>query len=165
MRVSPPIWPLGSLASLHGHSFPLILILPLKQPWGKTLTPIWRERWLLTSSQSNLGRARSYIQTVPESLFRELVENEVKSGLGVYSSDLQLAISNRISNNSSVFTAELLAIKIALESIYLANHNKNNYLIVSDSLSSIVAIESPSSRRDVPLLFEVRDAITHLINA
>ena len=70
------------------------------------------------------------------------------TGAGVYSSKMPLTAAS-LPQYTSVFTAELTAIIMALHSIqeHSSSHQQNKYLIVTDSLSSIQAIEGGESSR------------------
>ena len=72
-------------------------------------------------------------------------QNE-KVGLGIYIPEFKVKISGRISNYTSIYTSELLAIQIALKTVELKQPDR--VVILSDSLSSIQSIETNNSSRD-----------------
>jgi ribonuclease HI len=66
----------------------------------------------------------------------------------------------RLPNGSSVYTAELRAILLALKKIYQSQHN--TFLIISDSLSSLEAISGRKITH--PLLVDIHDLHTELLS-
>jgi kelch-like protein 2/3 len=66
----------------------------------------------------------------------------------------------RIPDFSSIYTAELKALQLALQEI--PNLNNNNFLILSDSLSALSALSSGNSSH--PFLPDIRDTYTRFIS-
>ena len=69
-------------------------------------------------------------------------------------------LSNRITNESSIFTAELEAIKSALNWVSISPRSKKKYVIFSDSKSVLESIYSQESKN--PIMLEVLDTLQKL---
>ena len=83
-------------------------------------------------------------------------ENRAASGL-IYGG---LPASYRIKNNSSIFTAELHAIKRALDHIRISPRLNNKFVIFSDSKSALESIDNQESRN--PLVVDILDYLQYL---
>ena len=73
-------------------------------------------------------------------------------GIGLFSSDLSIIKNKRITNNCSITTAELTAIKTTLETIKKMETEDQNIVILTDSLSAAQMIAEPNtkhSRNDI----------------
>jgi ribonuclease HI len=75
-------------------------------------------------------------------------------GAGVVIGDQEEVLKYKLPNHLSIFTAELVAIKKALEWIKTANPGK--YVILTDSLSSVKSFKSSSSKSRDNLIKEIR---------
>jgi ribonuclease HI len=84
-------------------------------------------------------------------------------GIGIYFPHLQISVSERVSNNVSIFAGELTAIKRSIE-IYqqISNSESENLSIFSDSLSVIQSFDSikPCCRQN--LLTSVLELVTKI---
>lgn len=89
-----------------------------------------------------------------------------KTGYAVYIPKYDVKISIRTSNNISVYTTEMLAIKHSLKWI-LTNPQKTNttpITILTDSKSSIEALEAPITKKTTNLINQIKDLITQIEN-
>lgn len=129
--------------------------------------------WLIDQKffiNNNFALKNSEPMSVIKSKFLEIVSNhpnhtsfftdgskkDDKVGVGVLSTNYTL--SCRISDNASIFNAELVAIYKALEHILYCN--ENNYIIFTDSMSSIQALQDIFS--DNPIVIRIHDIILSL---
>ena len=89
-----------------------------------------------------------------------------RTGIGLYSPFFPFKNSNfkeylfsyRITDNQSIYTAELIAIKFALDTIHVVENQlnyTNNFIIYSDSLSALKSIQSGRSNGRPGLLYKV----------
>jgi ribonuclease HI len=84
------------------------------------------------------------------------------TGCAVFHHD-NFELKMKLSEPSGVFTAELSAILLALH--HIKTHNSGNFLIVTDSMSSILAIESQRiSMKTHPLVLKCKESLWWLIN-
>ena len=63
-------------------------------------------------------------------------------GLGVYSNDLEIKINKKLTNRSSSMTAELVAIKEALNEIEKKAVRKDKIVILTDSLAASISLKN-----------------------
>ena len=77
-------------------------------------------------------------------------ENAV--GLGIYSNDLEIKINKKITSRSSIMTAELVAIREALNEIEKKAVRKDKIVILTDSLAASISLKNhnkPQARQDL----------------
>lgn len=67
-----------------------------------------------------------------------------RAGFGVYEAQLDLKIGKRVTNRSSVFVTELLAILCALQ--WIGETRQNRVIICSDSAAVLMALEGSKSK-------------------
>ena len=67
-------------------------------------------------------------------------ENAV--GIGIYSNDMEIKINKKITNNSSIMTAELVAIREALNEIEKKAARKDKIVILTDSLAASISLQN-----------------------
>ena len=88
-----------------------------------------------------------------------------KTGIGIYFPAYK-NISATLTQHLSIFTAELTAIRTAIRTIYFAERiqpskGTSKYLIATDSLSSLQAMQNQDSERS-DLVFQILDELTEL---
>ena len=87
-----------------------------------------------------------------------------KTAAAFYVQDLQIKRYSRLTNNITIFAAELTAIKLALKWVATELDSENAVTIFSDSLSSLQAIEIGKSACRPKLLKEVLEFISKIKN-
>jgi len=108
-----------------------------------------KENPLMAKTIANEHIERKYHQYIQ--IFTDGSKVGNKTGYGIYSADNELQQSKRITDNCSIFTAELRAIQKAVEHIEGSNQTHTKYAIFSDSLSSLMALDTMccQSRNDI----------------
>ena len=66
-------------------------------------------------------------------------QNDGDTGFAVYCPEENVKICRKLPNNTSIFTAEVFAIRSAL--LYIKNNNLKNVLMCTDSKSSIQSLK------------------------
>jgi ribonuclease HI len=84
-------------------------------------------------------------------------------GAAVYSSDYNIRSNYRLSDNASVYTAEMTAIREAL--LFIKEHHITTTAILSDSLSVLQSLEAEKSNTRPNLLLNIQQLITDIYNA
>lgn len=84
------------------------------------------------------------------------------TGLGIYVPSSSIRISKKLPNNCSVYTSEMIAIRDAIS--WAADHGGSQYVVLSDSLSSLISIRNDSSSSRSGLVDEIRQQCSLLHN-
>lgn len=91
--------------------------------------------------------ALSHINKIPNScpiIYTDASKIDSQCGFGIYCPSTQYHFKSKLRNYSSIMTAEMMAIKQAL--IYAYSQNLENPKILTDSLSSCMAIENQTKK-------------------
>lgn len=84
---------------------------------------------------------------------------------GVYSADLLLNLGDKITDDTSILTAELIAIKTAINNIKSTALENRQVVILTDSLSSAKTLNNPSEKQSRPdLTFRILETNQEIIN-
>jgi ribonuclease HI len=84
-------------------------------------------------------------------------------GAAIYSADLKAERNFRLSDNISIYTAELVAIHEALR--FIRDHKITKAIILSDSLSALQSLESGKSKCRPNLILEQQELLLEIYNA
>ena len=162
-----------SIENLEIHNVPYTPPLP---PWQQKPFKVYTHLTLEDKKQENPEKLKSktltYISTFLDHIHIYTDASKYpngKTGIGIYStlspeeypSPPQLKLSLRLSDNQTIYTAELTAIKIALQTILSAQNSNNppiltKVVIFSDSLSSLQTLQSAKSHSRPGLLSNIQ---------
>ena len=116
------------------------------------------------SSTSNEIFKSSFYEILPQyseylHIYTDGSKHDEKSGYGLIY-DNNLSASVKLKDHSSIFTAELEAIKRALRHIKISPRSNKKFVIFSDSKSALEVIDNQESNN--PLVIELLDALQFL---
>ena len=142
-------------------------LVPQRAPWKhKAIKPNYEMR-IKTNRQTDPAVIKqTFLEIIEEhtdytTLYTDGSKNPQGSvGASYYISNFNIGRQFRISNNVSVYTAEMIAIREALR--FITSYKITKAIIISDSLSVLKSLESGISQSRPNLLEEVKCMISNL---
>jgi ribonuclease HI len=145
----------------------------------KTTPPWLMEQPLCDISISNASKKleNSAVRKILcENLINQTVDNHIhlftdasKSidgsvGIAVYNPQKHTSVNLRLSNNISIYSAELVAIQLAISWLHLHASCNSCAIIFTDCLSALTSIKNHSSKSHPTLIHNILHSINHLYN-
>ncbi|GFS24530.1 reverse transcriptase [Elysia marginata] len=155
------------LQDINIKEIDIISRTPTIPPW--TLQPINTDICLSTTLEKKADTSEKLRTTALEhieniypnhlKIYTDGSKKEDAVSIGIHSKDLNIEISKRITNNSSITTAELIAIREGLQEVKNKGSNQGNIVILSDSLSATTSLRNLEEKHSRP---DITEEITHI---
>ena len=144
---------------------PVEMVLPTVPPW--TLIPPLFDEGLVglkKDDPSLIPRAMEILNSYRDytCVYTDASKIDDKVAIGYYVSNTRYESSQRVTDNVSIFTAELTAIKTAIE--WMANSERETrFALFTDSYSSVQALRYSANTSKSPLIAETLTLISNEI--
>ena len=155
-----------SLNAIIDRLQPVEMVPPTTPPW--LLVPPLFDDSLVGIKKNDPAitqRARELIHTYRghTRMYTDASKTEDKVAIGVCVPEKQYSSAMRVTNNVSILTAELTAIKFGLE--WMANPDGPSRLaLFTDSYSSVLALQDSANANESPLVASVLKLISKMMN-